>query len=1303
MPAADLRLALMSFPQRWDGIGTLSLNLLCIPSVDPLTDAVAGAAPAFADHVPILQAIAIPSLDAFPTTTDLLAVRSTPIILVPTTPVPPRPAFERLANQATAQGVTIGPAPPALPTPVARIRKALPASYLAVTGVSPTGDLTTTTDDFGCAIRGQAPGKITGPPKRQTSWGELISYGLRQPTLATALGLRYELTVSLDPAAFANGGWVFIVVAPTDPWAQAAVVPAVQGSIRYYAARLPPLASQPRPVFGAVLFPVNAGGAPTDPSATGEAETYDTGFAQIVHVHQPTANDATVGDGSGIPAPVDAGVQIGWDDEQVVAWTNRQLSLLAARRDKTLDAETPIGVLGYRIDVADITGRAPNAPGPLPWESLMAVHTALPAGFGSFDGELVVEPSPLRLNDATQDAWLPHYFANWRGRSLAVSDDTPNQLLGKAGKPGASTPAPISTLLSYGRAYAFRVRLGDLTGGGPRRIEAPATPGLADVGTLEFQRHVPPKSLRIVPNLPQGAPPAFLEPASLTVFRPVIGYPEVLYTRLGDHSADRDTIVQFYLTQAAGIQPGSGDVAGLPDPDVAAVRIVVEVRAPAHDVAGPAGTLDGTYRVLYSTERLLPALPTGPTPTDPGLTLDLAYVDAPSIVDWATSGWPTNGPLVVPKARDVQLRCEPVLREDPGYFGIGASAALPTTIAMRAEARGESALLVRDEAGDEPIRGFLFRRPPNITAPPVVAQFAQTLRLVNEGLTLQAPPGQRVVFGASKALRHSITADGGTLTFAADSELLRNWVIAIVVDLDRDWTWDGLAGPISVSRNGGIVGSLVVPRAVGPAAVADPANWDRRRSLLVFFDAVDPHEVTGSGFPEALSHAWTLSASIKAETGGVVGVTGTPTFAPGHIPEPPQTELGGTALSLTLPIAIVPKQIPELASAGIALSPYRIGTGYAATEPRQRALWLELKRPIENPAGDALFARVVGHGADPLLYDATPSADRPDEPGLTLDPELMRVIVPHDSDDRAGIGAMTPLEQATDSDRHYLLPLPPGLDPDDPELFGFWTYELRVGHAGDPHAPGQKWWSTAQGRFGRPLRVNGVQHPAPTLYCRAGRVTVPLKLAQEPTPLASLALLTSLHDLLQARPDTEPGARDIGLVTAVRPATIVESFIEATAPYATPLLNGRPLVSPFMQPKTMLCFLLYAQVVQADGSTNRNLLLAHRYGQYFPPQRRDRLLLTDTQRDRVGRIVFSTSEVEQWLFRLGLPRDTALSMLAVELLPGGTGSDVPRPPAAPAIGAAPPAPDPLGADLAPGGRPRRILRVSALVPVAKIC
>ena len=192
--------------------------------------------------------------------------------------------------------------------------------------------------------------------------------------------------------------------------------------------------------------------------------------------------------------------------------------------------------------------------------------------------------------------------------------------------------------------------------------------------------------------------------------------------RLKDAAA-RDTIVQHYLTQANGIQPG-GNVAGAPAPDVEAVRITVEIRAPAHDIAGPDGALDGNYRVLYETRRSLPPLPAGPTPSDPGLTIDIAYVDAPSIVDWAPSGWPRTGPLVIPRVRDVQVKFEPTLRNEAGYFGTASSRGLTTTIALRAEARSEPALLIGGEAGDEPVRGFLFRRPPGVAAPPVAAQFA---------------------------------------------------------------------------------------------------------------------------------------------------------------------------------------------------------------------------------------------------------------------------------------------------------------------------------------------------------------------------------------------------------------------------------------------------------------------------------------------------------------------------------------------------------------------------------------------------
>jgi hypothetical protein len=80
------------------------------------------------------------------------------------------------------------------------------------------------------------------------------------------------------------------------------------------------------------------------------------------------------------------------------------------------------------------------------------------------------------------------------------------------------------------------------------------------------------------------------------------------------------------------------------------------------------------------------------------------------------------------------------------------------------------------------------------------------------------------------------------------------------------------------------------------------------------------------------------------------------------------------------------------------------------------------------------------------------------EPPLPIDPEPLRAIAFGQSDDRAGQDAMLPLVPSS-SPVHYLLPLPPGVHPDSPELFGFFSYELRVGH--------RDGWSTARGRFAR--------------------------------------------------------------------------------------------------------------------------------------------------------------------------------------------------------------------------------------------
>ncbi len=450
------------------------------------------------------------------------------------------------------------------------------------------------------------------------------------------------------------------------------------GPIRLFAARLPPLTTA-RQLFAAIVFPVDAGGA-IDDTAFSVAEKYDDGFAQIVHVNQPLANDAVFGDG-GLPAAADIGVQIGWDDEQVLAWHINQIQIMNDRiSGPGLVAQTPLGVQGYRVDVADVTSN-PSTPA---WHSLVVATTPLPQGFGTFDGELAIEPTAVRPQDPAKptsgEAWLPVYFANWRGGSLAVRDPVLPAMLAK--KPITATPDPVGVLLAYGRSYAFRVRLADLSSGGATVADAPVNIDPADVAVIDFCRAVPPKKPGVRLNFsaarPQGSygsypPPAYVipEPELLTFTRPLIGYPEVLYTALGDTDAHRGEIAEYFTSKA---DPGSGVVVGLPDPDVQTLQIVIETRSPLHDIAGD-GSVSPPFRRLYTTTREFPPLPAGPLPTDPGLQVDIAYVDAPSIVDWQTTQ-PSSGPLVIPRARDVRLTARALTRDDPAYFSPVATAGL---------------------------------------------------------------------------------------------------------------------------------------------------------------------------------------------------------------------------------------------------------------------------------------------------------------------------------------------------------------------------------------------------------------------------------------------------------------------------------------------------------------------------------------------------------------------------------------------------------------------------------------------------
>jgi hypothetical protein len=154
----------------------------------------------------------------------------------------------------------------------------------------------------------------------------------------------------------------------------------------------------------------------------------------------------------------------------------------------------------------------------------------------------------------------------------------------------------------------------------------------------------------------------------------------------------------------------------------------------------------------------------------------------------------------------------------------------------------------------------------------------------------------------------------------------------------------------------------------------------------------------------------------------------------------------------------------------------------------------------------------------------------------------VRVILPAQPEDENGLNAMQQLIPAEPDSTRFLVPMPPGLNEDSPELFGLFTYEFRLGHD-------NRRWSTARGRFGPALRVTGVQHPAPPLPCYVNRT---------------------------------------------------DKLVETSAPFAEVVRDG---IDQFSTPNTEIWFLLYTQVREASGASWRNVLLKRQQGR--APERLD--------------------------------------------------------------------------------------------------
>jgi hypothetical protein len=1180
MAIADVRLRIFTFPQGWNG-AEIPLRLLVAPFGNPLQPLAPGLEP-FAEARLVLSAHLIPATDQLPRPADV----TERIRLEIQTPPDIGEVYSRLATQ-----FDVDPAAPSAYVPPAKTRflKMLMPSYLEASGfASLRTDLAVTDDRYVCAlVDGERPTRRPPRPPAPPKWDAVLAMAIRQPVLAERLGLLHVSSVRPpDGSFYANGGWLYVTLHETSDYFTAAVAP---DFLKVYAARIPPLrAALPAPVFAPALFPVR----PVPPAGSfddilRESDIYADGFARLVHTFQPDRADylnLSRQDERRLSPYTETGLKLGWDDEQIVIWLNRQIT--DDPRNAAAARDTPLGVRGFRVDVRE-------AEGPGPWTSLVRMQGPITIGdlsLGSFDGEMAIELAPSQLQGKRDgEYWLPPYFTQWTGSSLIAADATAFKVANQSRRARVLNPVGDRIVpLRYGQSYQFRVRLTDLTGGGPGPGAGSEPP--TGIATCRFRRFVPPESVKV------GEPVDNADGTrAFSIARPMLGYPALLYTSLADAEAR--------LLADAPVAAAGGRLPGFPDPDVTRLRIDVTVASLELD---PENHPEVTpRRFLFSTFRSFAE--------DPVQTLaltvefqdehDLAGLPAPA----------ATGPIRLPTARGLELTLTPVARPDPGTpAGVADPAAAPiidaaaldrddpkllyfgkhaarvgsrATVTLRREAASEGGLV--QEAPGVPFQGIFLRPDPpadghlehrNAAAGTrdeapgsAIQRLARQLRLEHRELTLSAEPGRRAVFGASAAVRHVLSPDHSTITFATETEITAQWLMVIPLRLARDWTWDGLTDEglrVFRSIGGGareLVGVLSPRKTLNVATVRAGTRLDRSHTDLYFFDAIDPKPAPGA-FPGEMDVTYWVMPVFR---------------------QPPQPPVPEWTATVHLPMAAPPVQVPRIVSAGIALSPYERDERYAKTEPRSRLLWIEFAEPVANPR-DAYFGRVTMYAPDPMLIGGEPARPPgPLEPPLNLDPEPIRSIVPGQPKDASGLTAMQTLAPAGGAGpiRHFLLPLPPELYEASPELFGFFVYEFRVGHA--------EGWSTAQARFGLPHRVTGIQHQAPVLTCGVARDT---------------------------------------------------THVRVSAPYATPVANGQIVRAE--PPASDLWALLYAQVRLADGSDWRNVLIGRTHLTFPEAAFRGR---SGAQPQGVG--AWKNSEIEAWLEGMGLPSSAPLSVLAVELLP----------------------------------------------------
>ncbi|MBC7848763.1 MAG: hypothetical protein H7Y31_03465, partial [Chitinophagaceae bacterium] len=1153
------------------------------------------------------------------------------------------------------------------------IRKYLPVSYrTSFNFTNPRTEFAKTDDSYHCAIkRTGKPNPAFKQSQDDLTWGRVIAFCLRQPLLAKSIGLLHSVTIPL-PAAdyFKDGGWVYFnLVSDLAGFGITAANKDIE--LKMYAARIPAI-DQPRQLFGALLFPVVPG--PAQPNGQFdilkiEAADYDDGYAKIVHAVQPVSSNLLSEEPDELHVQKEMGIRLGWDDEQLLIWQNRQFLADPTTPSKRIDA--PLGVFSYRVDVKEADK--------IEWNSLVNTRAKVDLVLG---GELIavagstvetgVQVFPSKINaDADAQFWLPAFFTQWFGPSLVLPDARAAELdvTGALANPGIyedlhkkknpdqksglyESILPENCELKYGKEYDFRVRFADLTGGGPLVDEEALNDAPSKSASIIFKRYIAPKQLDIVPTDAQDNPDAgtntFFTGNSFEVSRPRLGYPALLFTEMDTEDAfqklvdDRD----FLHTGKVGTELIKDQrPVGYPDPDVDSLLVVVELKTLLMDNLDSINQKE-SFLPLYQTTRKFPANP------EVAYSFEVEYRNA-NVIDFGNkislgdlnisqTELDEGDALVIPTSRDVRITIYPLCSDKPAfpeYFGFKQTTfsekilrtGEPTQFFVRQNADTEVSFF-KNTVESKRLQGIYLQPDPvqvvnkdslvstvvagkESTQSSVMARLATQLGVDVKGLSLIGKPGERIQFACSNRIRHTLAPDNSSLTFATNAELYNHWLCVLSFEIDRDWTWDGLSEMgIEITRVKQFtreddtletqnVGYLQLKKTASRVAITKP---DRSYTRVVFIDAVEPKK--DSEKPATILNPFPNTIEVEYEL--------KPMFLTGVNAADPDSQ--NIKADLRLPVTTIPVQVPKVVAAGVALSPYQAADDYSETVTRERCLWIEFEKPIEDP-NDAYFARVLTYAPDPLLSFPNPDQLllKQEDPPLATPVSLMRIITKDQTNDNAGIDDMQQMEMETSgpgvpliqiSPVHYILPWPKGLHAESPELFGFFGYELRVGHT-------DRIWSTAEGRWGHPTRLNSVQHPAPPLKCLVERNN---------------------------------------------------NGIYLTAHYATAVFNGKTVVAK--PPRTEIWCMLYAQVKQADGKKNRNILLGETMLEYRQKDDHIRLasflekrpfmsvvqansMATTIDLPATGQGGWSDDDIDAMLKQFNLHGEVGLSVLAVEMMP----------------------------------------------------